>query len=121
MKYLIHLEQGDDEYFFSVGPASWAWIHAPRPAFGESHQSLIEVVPAAVVAELGAPTEATNADAMNHAVRLSEAEADNLKCEVTSGSYENDRVLHLLYAFSHAQSEKRPAGQFADVYEGFIY
>jgi hypothetical protein len=118
MRYLIHLEEGDDEYFFSVGPLSWAYIHAPRPDFGAA-SSLIEIVPDAVAAELDAHLDE---GAENHILSMNEERADDIhQCEVTVGSYENDRVLHLLFAYSCGQTQKRPVGQFADVYDGFIY
>jgi len=117
MKYLIHLEQGNDEYVFIVGPASWTWIHAPRPAFDEFDNNVTEIVPAAVIAEFDFPVEA---DALNHTLTLEDAQ-NELECKVTCGSYENDRVLHLLYSFSREQTQTRPAGEFLGVYEGFVY
>jgi hypothetical protein len=100
MKYLIHLEQGNDEYFFVVGRAAWDWIHAPKPEFDENHRAT-ELVPALVKAEFKFPEDVEDA------------------CEVTSGSFENDRVLHLLEGYSHHY--RRPKGTYADTYDGFVY
>ena len=107
-KYLINLTGGGDTITFIVGQAGWDYINQPRPDFGNNSAAL-EKVPAACVAEM-------DAEQMKNFGKYGSPD----ECQVTTGSWDNDRALHL--SGLYVTLEHYPRGQyFEDMYSGCIY
>lgn len=100
-KYLIRLDDySGDTVYMVVGKAAFDWIEAPRPVSLSRKTLVNERIPAEVLAEA---TE----------------QPERKTVEVTSGSCENDRAIHLMNMFKCY--ERKPRGPFAGEWVGCIY
>lgn len=110
-KYLILLAGMGDRTTFVVGPAGWAYIHSDYPTFPEGEFSLTETLPQAVIDEMDAKLVAE--------VREYGEGYGPEQCEVTTGSWDNDRAIHL--SSFYKQYDRVPRGPWADQYDGCLY
>lgn len=109
-QYLILLAGGGDRYIFIVGQAGWDYINSPYPDF-KDESCLTETLPAALIAEMDPKL-----------IKKYRAYGEGYgpeQCEVTTGSWDNDRAIHLSSFYKNY--DRVPKADFADQYDGCIY
>jgi hypothetical protein len=102
-RYLIELCGMGDHTYAIVGPAGWAWIHAPVAGglFPREKTGVSEKIPPEVLRE-------------------AEIKSDKpRKVGVTIGSCDNDRAIHC--SSLYPSFDARPKGRFASTYVGMLY
>lgn len=111
-QYLVTLQGGGDTMMFIVGQAGWDYIHQDYPTFKDGEYSLTETVPEDCCAEM---------DTKMVKQYLSYGTEYRVEqCEVTTGSWDNDRALHLSGLYKNL--DRYPRGKkFEDQYTGCIY
>ncbi len=111
-QYLVTLQGGGDTIMFIVGQAGWDYIHQDYPDFPHGEYSMTEKVPDDCVLEMDKKKVAE--------YRAYGPEYKPEECCVTTGSWDNDRALHLSGLYKNY--ERYPRGKkFEDQYTGCIY